>query len=146
MHNLSVMVAAGALFTLGASADSINVPASPDRYAVDYLASKSVRDLGRGLAVGSVEQFSRNVLVQTGDHDFRVVNSGDFLLSKPVWNPTRRDVTRSTDSFLYSGDRVTLTAALPAPADTIPVSEPATLGLVAVALAAIALMRVKRLA
>jgi PEP-CTERM motif-containing protein len=145
MHKSSVMIVAGALFTLSASADSINVPASADRYVVSYLAQATRRNLGLDLAVtiGGVEKFSRHVPVQTGDHDWRVTDAGDFLQSKPVWNLTTDDVTRSTDSLFH---REWVTPTAPVPAHIIPVPEPGALGLVGVALAAIALMRRKRLA
>src|SRR5579864_5268211 len=105
MHKLSVAAIAGALFTLGASADSIHGLAAPDQYALAYLSAKGGRDAGRGLnvRVGRVEPFGRSVLVQTGDQP-KVPDAGDFLHSKPAWNLMTTDVTHETDSFFYNGE------------------------------------------
>jgi hypothetical protein len=163
LRTLYVLVFCGALFTLSAKADDINVPASADRYSLAFLPSQGGRDLGRRGAVKGdrVEHFSRSVPVQTGAHGSKLADGGDFFASNPIWNRMAGDVTRSTsgsvnwtfykawnepaDSFLPKGGWVTDIAPVAVPANITPVPEPATLGLIAVALAAIALMR-KRLA
>ncbi|HLJ91507.1 MAG TPA: PEP-CTERM sorting domain-containing protein [Candidatus Angelobacter sp.] len=163
MHKLSVLAFCGVLLALCAKADFIDVSASADRYSVAYLSSNSGRDLGRERPVraDSFEQFSRSMMVQTGGHDSKLANGKGFTLSKPAWNLKPSDVTESTSesadwklSGLWnaraasiSDDKghVTDTAGVAVPANIAPVPEPGTLGLFAVALAAIALMR-KRLA
>jgi len=154
MPKLFILVLSAAVFTLCANADTIQ--AFANRSTGTYLTFE--RDHGLR---GNGEQFSQSALSTAVRYSKRP-DGHDFSPSKPVWNLKPGDVTESTGESVnwslsgtsnapgssFSGDKGLWTnpSKVLLATEVTAVPEPGTMGMIAVALTALALMRRKRLA